>query len=411
MTTEQNQWVYIADFPQQPGPQDLKEFFGIPPSPDTKEQLSKNIRKKRTTWHSKTNKGSEEGRRHAEMVMSAISEAEDALGKGGTASGSANGSKEYDYDAAAPALTLEQVWRKIELLLLRGRHADAWAAVTASHDQYSTDPKFLDLRAIVTLDLARNNPLALPPGMVEVAIGDARSTLTTFGYAESHVTTLIELLDVAGRSAEADTVFGDALTKIVNPSAGFRLRRLQMLLRKDDWRAVLFSAVELVKASPDDRWLRSEVTHLLVDAAVKAFLPITDEHKVAGYRNAIDTAAWVAHGVPEAEEFIRPHRMWSANSDQPVFAGSWQKRAMIALLTGFIALPFLNAARSKPAWKLLLLGPASMQNIKNGQRIVMAERAWFLTRTDCVVGAHDSVQLPWQTAPNQWPEPQVEFLI
>jgi hypothetical protein len=411
MTSDQSQWIYIADFPKQPDPHDLKEFFGIPPSPDTDEQLTKNIRRKRTTWHTKTNKGSEEGRRHAEMVMSAIDEAEDSLKRGATATGSSAGSTQFGSESTGPAITLEQVWRQIELLLLRGRHGDAWAAVAAAQGQYGADPKFLDLRAIVTLDVARNSPMDLPPGAVDVAIADASSTVNVFGYTESHVATLIELLDHAGRQAEADAVFGEALLKIANPSASFRLRRFAMMLRKQDWQSVLRAAVELVRASPDDRWLRSEITHHLVDAAVKAYLPITDPERVIGYRMVIDTAAWAAQGVPEAEDFVRPHRMWAANSDQSVFAGSWQKRAMVALLTGFIALPFYNAASAKPAWRLLLLGPASMQNIKRSKRIVMAERAWFLVLNGCVAGAHENVQLPWQSTPNQWPEAQVEFLI
>ena len=404
-------WVYSPDYPITAAPRDLKEFFGIPPSPDTQEQLDQNIREKRKVWHQKANKGrTNEGRKFAEAVLSAIGDAEDAIKRGAKSDPSR---KEIEFDAGdttSPPTTMDDLWRRIEMLLFRGRHEDALRLLSWMHDQFASNPRFSDLNAMVILDVANNAPsIHLSAEVLAAAIEDARRALAEFGPGENQVMTLVELLDVAGRAAEADAAYEQGTREIQNPTVAFRLRRLTMMCRKPDWPVVLRFAVDMVKAESDDRHLRSEIVQLFIGRAAALFLPLTDVSRVEGYRQVIDTAAWIADGVPEAEDAVRPHRMWAANADQPVFAGSWQWRALFALLTGFIALPIINSVASKPAWQLVLRGPAAAQGIKRKQYIKKAERAWFLVLSEWVIAAHADVKLPWQHAIGEWPEAQIEF--
>ena len=65
---------------------DLREFFGIPPSPP--DALPGNIREKRKYWKKKQSKArSEEALQFAGAVLQAIADAEDALLRGSAATG------------------------------------------------------------------------------------------------------------------------------------------------------------------------------------------------------------------------------------------------------------------------------------------------------------------------------------
>ena len=108
----------------------------------------------------------------------------------------------------------------------------------------------------------------------------------------------------------------------------------------------------------NDRALRSELVQMIIARAVAELLPLDSADAVQRYQTIVATAAWIADGVPEAEEFIRLHRMWASNADQPVFGGNWQWRAFFGLITLFTALPLINKSMAKPAWQILLDGPA-----------------------------------------------------
>jgi hypothetical protein len=75
----------------------------------------------------------------------------------------------------------------------------------------------------------------------------------------------------------------------------------------------------------------------------------------------VDAAAWCSHGVPEAEDMVRVHRMWATNAGQRVFIGSWKLRSFFAVCTGFISLPIHNWMRSAPAWQVFIKGMQGLQ--------------------------------------------------
>lgn len=409
--TTEIEWLHETDYPASPTPTDLKEFFGIPPAPDTDNSLNENIREKRKLWRGKSAKSrTDEARKRADAVLNAIAEAEDSIKRGAASDGARSNENQFDADPSVLA-TLDDVWRRIEMLLFRGRHQEALDAVKVARDRFEQDPRFLDMRAMVVLEFAQSGPhVALPPGLLAQAIADARAVLEALPRTEAHYSTLIELLEFDGRSSEAATVYEHATTELKNPSPGFRVGRLRLMLPDQDWPRILHLAVDLVKQSLDDRALRSEIVQLLIKGAASTFMPLDDLGEIVTYRNIVETAAWIADGVPEAEDFVRPHRMWASNSDQAVFAGDWQWRAFWGLITGFVALPILNGLKSRPAWKIVLEGPGIAQGDLKPRARKRADRAWFLvTNNSYLETAHEDIQLPWQNAAGQWPDLDIVF--
>lgn len=54
---------------------------------------------------------------------------------------------------------------------------------------------------------------------------------------------------------------------------------------------------------------------------------------------------------------MRPYRLWAVEAESRAYTGRIDLRSIIAVGSGFILLPVLNRARSKPHWKVLFDGP------------------------------------------------------
>lgn len=397
-------WLDAADFAPVPTPGDLQEFFGIPPAPA--EALGSNIREKRKYWKKKEQKArSDDALAFAGAVLQAIADAEDALTRGAAATG--GGDTEFQPGATdrAPG-SVEEVWRELERLLFRGRYRDALDRVQRYDERWGQYPAFVDVRSLVILEAAKNVPgLNFKPGVLEFAIAGARQVLQQIGPTEARYLTLVELLEVAGQADQIPGVFAEADRRLPAISASFRVRELEIRFKKETWTSVLRHCVQLVRESGDDRALRSELVQMIIARAVAELLPLKSAAAVQEYQTVVATAAWIADGVPEAEDFVRTHRMWASNADQPVFGGNWQWRAFFGLITLFIALPYLNSWLAKPAWQVLLNGPVLGEGTKRQGSILSQNRAWFMvTRNAYVQPVHDTSKLPWQDRPGQWPE-------
>ena len=404
-------WLNTEDFAEAPTPRDLQEFFGIPPSPP--ESLDANIREKRKYWKKKQQKArSDEALRFSASVLQAIADAEDALKRGAAATGGG----ESEFQAGAPeraAVSIDDVMRELERLLFRGRYRDALERVARYQEHWGGYPKFVDMRAVVILEAVQNVPgIVLNPGVLESAIAGAHQVLQQMGPSEARYLTLIELLEVAGRTEEIPAVFAEAGRRLTKISAPFRVRELAIRFKKEPWEMGLRYCVELVRQSGDDRALRSELVQMIIGRAVAELLPLSSPEAVRQYQTVVAVAAWVADGVPEAEDFVRFHRMWASNADQPVFGGNWQWRAFLGLITLFTALPMLNAAMAKPAWQVLLTGPV-LGETTNGKTAVKSQnRIWFMvTRNAYVQPVHEKTKLPWQARPGEWPDIDISTLF
>jgi hypothetical protein len=404
-------WLDTTDFAPVPNPRDLQEFFGIPPSPP--EALDGNIREKRKYWKKKEQKArSDELLRLAGGVLQAIADAEDALKRGAPATG--GGDREFQpADSGRAATDVDEAWRELERLLFRGRYREALERVQRYEDRWGGYPSFIDMRAVVILEAVKNVPgIMLNPGIVESAIAGARQVLQQMSPTEARYMTLVELLEVAGRPDDIPGVFAEASTRLTRISASFRVRQLAIRFKREPWTTVLRYCVELVQESSDDRALRSELVQMIIERAVLELLPLTSPDAVREYQTVISTAAWIADGVPEAEDSVRVHRMWASNADQPVFGGNWQWRAFFGLVTLFIALPLLNAAMARPAWQVLLAGPSLAEPQKRKGAVSSQNRAWFLvTRNAYIQPVHEKTKLPWQERPGQWPEIDISTLF
>jgi hypothetical protein len=170
-----------------------------------------------------------------------------------------------------------------------------------------------------------------------------------------------------------------------------RAEGLMMLGRVDEG---MTEAVRAVVAARGERALLSAVrarcTKMLVHRVVQELLPITSSDGMARYVEAVGVAAWCARGVPDAEDLVRPHRLWAAQVDQRVFAGNRELRSFFAVCTAFGSLFLHNRARSKPAWRVFVQGPE-------------AGPTWELVgRSGFVRAAHRAVghKLQW-TAPTR----------
>lgn len=400
------EWLDATEYAETPAPGDLMEFFGIPPSPP--EELGANIRAKRKYWKRKEQKArSDEFLNLAGAVLQAIAEAEDALTRGAAATGGGDAGPQPGPSDRVP-MSVDDVLRELERLLFRGRYRDALDRVQRYQARWAEYPRFIDMRSVVVLEAAQNVPgIVLDPGLVASAIGGAYQVLQQIGPSEAGYLTLIELLEVAGRASEIPGVFAEAARRLPHISAAFRVRELAMKFKSEPWHPLLRYCVQLVQQSGDDRALRSELVQMIIGRVIAELLPLRSAEAVTEYQQAVMAAAWIADGVPEAEDFVRAHRMWASNADQPVFGGNWQWRAFFALVTLFIALPLLNSSMAKPAWQVLLAGP-SLAEAGPGKRkgaVYAQDRAWFLvTRNAYIAPVHDTCKLPWQQHPGQWPQ-------
>jgi hypothetical protein len=404
-------WLDREDFAEIPTPRDLNEFFGIPPAPP--EELDANIRQKRKYWKKKQQKArADEMLKFAASVLQAIADAEDALKRGAAATG--GGESNFQPRAAdrAPA-SIDDIMRELERLLFRGRYREALERVARYQENWGGFAKFTDMRAVVILEAVQNVPgIVLNPGVLESAITGTRQALQQIGPTEARYLTLVELLEVAGRAEEIPAVFADAGRRLTRISASFLVRELAIRFKKEVWETGLRYCVELVKQSSDDRALRSELVQMIIGRAVTDLLPLNSAEAVRQYQMVVAVAAWVADGVPEAEDFVRLHRMWASNADQPVFGGNWQWRAFVGLITLFTMLPVLNASMAKPAWQVLLTGPSLAESNKRKAAVDSQNRIWFMvTRNPYIQPVHEMTKLPWQDRPGQWPDVDISTLF
>jgi hypothetical protein len=410
-TTTALEWLNQEDFAPTPTPADLQGFFGIPPSPPS--DLDVNIREKRKYWKKKQQKArSDDALKWAGAVLQAIADAEDALKRGAAATGGGDGKPQSGARDREPA-TVDEVWRELERLLFRGRYRDALDRLDRYGARWGEYPNFIDMRSEVILEAAQNVPgIAFSDGVLESAITGMRWVLDKLGPTEARYLTLVDLLAVAGQPDLIPQVFAEANQQLGQQSASFRVRELAIRFKREAWEPLLRYSVGLVRESGDDRALRSELVQMIIGRVTAELLPLTTAAAVEQYQMVVATAAWIADGVPEAEDFVRVHRMWAANAGQPVFGGNWQWRAFFGLITLFIALPLINSSMAKPAWQILLAGPALGEQKRRKGVVQSQNRAWFLvTRNAYIEPVHEKSRLPWQQKPGQWPDVDLSTLF
>ena len=191
-----------------PTPGDLLEFFGIPPSPP--EELNANIRDKRKYWKKKEQKArTEEGLKLAGACCrpSPTPRTRSPAERPRPAAGERRFRPGATDRCPFPSTTCCGTGTAP---VSAAGIATRWTGCSVTR-RSGVVPAFVDVRSLVILEAAQNAPgIALDPRMVQSAIGGAYQVLHELPPTEAGYLTLIELLEVAGRTAEIPDVFAEA---------------------------------------------------------------------------------------------------------------------------------------------------------------------------------------------------------
>jgi hypothetical protein len=348
-------WQRTSTLPRPANYQQMLDFFGIPPA--TMEKLDENIRRKRRRWYAKTNGGNPVGRQRAERVVELIAQVEQALKRGAEAD--VGGGVEVDAIPDEVFETLQELWRIIDEYVFNDDYDRALRVARTAVQRWGAQSAGSSALAWVVATGFESGRLAHPSVLREGIDAATRATTDAPADArnwESLATLLmaVDQADAAVSAIERARSHGGAPTPrllALQAVACVRLGRPQ-----DAMVAAVRAVAEAQRNAPAlVPAVRSQCAAALVGWIAQR-LPIRSAAELDHYVEMATTAAWCAQGVPEAEDLVRPHRMWAANAGRRVFTGSFVLRSFLAVLTGFLSLPVHNALRSTPAWKVLLAG-------------------------------------------------------
>ncbi|MBJ7330195.1 MAG: hypothetical protein JHC95_09880 [Solirubrobacteraceae bacterium] len=382
-------WIEQVEVPDKPTAADARAFFGVPPDPES--ALDKNIAKKRRTWRAKVRgrKTTPEVERQINLVVELITQLADYVKRGTEEPLDLDELREvFNQKPETVVDELEDLWRVVEELLAAGQMAEAlkvanearerfedapvadavfgWVAAQASRSASEEATERLRVRGLEALERA------MATGEIGAELYEARVTLQLDLGRDK---------EALGGLDEAVRVLGDEITPML------RAARVEVLVATGSVRDAASAAVEAVRSAPDDLSIRSTTVEALITAMRRSLLPISDAEGLARYQLVADVAAWCAHGAPEAEDMVRPFRMWAVVAENRMFAGDIGFRAFVGVASGFLLLPLLNRFRSKPQWWILNEGPGCI-----GDEVFIEVAMGAVSRT-----VHDGItdRLPW----------------
>lgn len=353
-------WLESMNVPDKPGPSDIRSFFGVPPDPEDK--LDKNIAKKRRYWSGKVRASvaSETAKRKVDAALRVIKALEQQLKRGVI-------DEELDLDrlreefSAEPETRvdeLDDLWRILEELLAAGRLDEALRVANEARTRFEGAPQaeaaFGWLAVVASRsaedsgsDVLRKEGLAA----LRTAIAAGETTVDTFTWKA-----VLEL--DTGNPGEALATLEEAESVLkAKPTQWMWSHRCEAQAALGNPEEALADAKRAVDEKTEDLALRSNTVTALIQAARVGLLPIASEEELRRYQELIEWAAWCALGAPEAEDRVRPFRLWAVEAESRAYTGRVDLRTIIAVASGFLLLPLLNRTRSKPHWKVLHDGP------------------------------------------------------
>ena len=353
-------WLESFDLPARPTPTDLRGFFGVPPDPE--EKLDDNISKKRRHWSGKIRQNaaaSEAAKRKVEQALSIIAALEQQL-KRGVIDEELDLERLREQFAGKPETRVDELgdlWRILEELLAAGRLDEALRVANDARTRFQGAPvaeaAFGWLAVISSRSGGDTSALLRKEGLaaLEAAIAGGETSADTFTWKAVLELDLEAPEKALATLAEAETVLKKELTPWMYS------HRCEAHAALGDPDEALEDAKRSVKADTDDLALRSNTVMALINAARVGLLPLASEDQLQRYQRLIEWAAWCALGVPEAEDRVRPFRLWAVEAESRAYTGRIELRSIIAVASGFLLLPILNRMRSKPHWKVLYDGP------------------------------------------------------
>jgi hypothetical protein len=357
-------WLKASSLPRSPTYEQMLDFFGIPPH--SADRLDENINRKRRTWYAKTSSGNPRGREIAEQVGLLIQRVSEALKRGGPAE--VGGGAQVDAIPDQVFATLEDLWRILSEYVLADDYDVALRVAREAMSRWGRTPAAAGVLAwVIATGVDTGNivhPALLREGLDAAALAVSGEPAEPRNW-ESRAGLLLAI----GQPQEAVAVTDQAAAHLRVPSARLlihRARGLIVLHRAEEAMTAAVRAVhEAVRVGSDSTSaVRSQAAELLASWMATNLLPIRSRQQLAQYVEMVTAAAWCASGVPEAEDLLRPHRMWATNAGQRVFTGSWMLRSFLAVITGFISLPIHNMVSSTPAWQVLLQGISPQQTAR-----------------------------------------------
>lgn len=354
-------WLESMDLPAKPGPTDIRGFFGVPPDPEDK--LDQNIARKRRHWSAKVRQkvASEKAKRKVDEALRVIAALEQQL-KRGVIDEELDLERLREQFAAEPETRVDELadlWRILEELLAGGRLDEALRVANEARTRFSgareAEAAFGWLAVVASRsgDGDAASEVLRKEGLV------ALKTAIAAGETTGDAFTWKAILELdTGVPAEALRTLDEAEKVLKTDPTPWMLSHrceAQAALGKPD--EALATAKLAVDEKTDDLALRSNTVTALITAARVGLLPIPDEPGLRSYQALIEWAAWCAIGVPEAEDRVRPFRLWAVEAESRAYTGRVDLRTIIAVASGFLLLPLLNRARSKPHWQVLRDGP------------------------------------------------------
>jgi hypothetical protein len=354
-------WIESFDLPAQPGPTDIKVFFGVPPDPD--EKLDSNISKKRRHWRSKTraNVSSEEAKRKVDQALRIIAALEQQLKRGviDEELDIQRLREEFSAEPETKVGELGDLWRILEELLAGGRMDEALRVANDARKRFegaaAAEAAFGWLAAISSRSSGSASDVLRKEGLaaLEAAIAGGEANSDTYTWKAILQLDLNVPAEVLATLEEAERV----LKTEFNP--WMYSHRCEAHAALGDPAKALEDAKRAVGAETDDLALRSNTVNALINAARVGLLPLASEEQLRRYQDLIEWAAWCAKGAPEAEDRVRPFRLWAVEAESRAYTGRIELRSIIAVASGFLLLPVLNRMRSKPHWQVLYDGPGA----------------------------------------------------
>jgi tetratricopeptide (TPR) repeat protein len=374
MVATQQEWVTTRVIARNPSEDQMREFFGIPPS--AADALNDNITKKRKLWNRRVNQGDASGQKKSEEVLALIDKIAEALKRG--AAGEMGGGAETEIPDSVFE-TLDELRRILDEYLFAGDYDEAIRIAREAINRWHNADGAAEFARVIA-DLIASGRIVHPDLLTEglqaarLATSEQAGEVRNWESLASLLLSSAKAQDAIAAIDQAESATGDRASAML---LMLRTNAMVELKKPDEAMAAAVRAVSRAEPARASAF-RSEATSILT-AWAASMLPIRSAADLARYTEMVGVAAWCSYGVPEAEDQVRPYRMWATNAGKRVFTGSDRMRSFLAVITGFISLPIHNRARSKPAWQVfnegqnkqptdafvIVAAPAYVQKIHN----------------------------------------------
>lgn len=351
MVATRERWETASTLPRPASYEQMLEFFGIPPS--TADALDANIAKKRRRWNHMSNSGNPAGRAKAAEVLKLIQNISQAVKRGVADDQSGGAAAEIP---ASVFQTLEELWRILSEYVFADEYDDALRVAREAVNRWRNADAASAFAWVVTSlvnDAGTAHPQLIAEGLAaaELAVREQPGEVRNWESTASLLLASSRAQDAAAAIDQADRATGGRATAML-----YLLRTRAMAIMKVPDQAMTSAVRAVTRAQPEvAAAIRSEATDILASWAA-SMLPVRSSADLTKYSELIGVAAWCSYGVPEAEDKVRPYRMWAINAGKRVFTGSDRMRSFLAVVTGFISLPIHNYLRSRPAWQVFVEG-------------------------------------------------------